>query len=202
MIFARTRGANEQENDDCSKNSVQCSLFSVQEALRALYRTWCRAVSVSASVSITSYLLFLPLCLFSGHSVCLAGSPAVSAADEPFCGFPDSNTVSLWLFDEPNCPGVTVTDAGSNWYDLRLASGSDEMFAVSLSGDAAAFTIEDTAAGLATRLPVDQAELADGRWHHVAFTRTGGDEIRLYLDGRLQKTAEPDPTQGRTAAGR
>jgi hypothetical protein len=35
----------------------------------------------------------------------------------------DEHTVALWLFDEPQYPHMTLTDAGPNYYDLRLLNG-------------------------------------------------------------------------------
>ena len=35
----------------------------------------------------------------------------------------DAHTVALWLFDDPEYFNATITDAGQNWYDLRLQPG-------------------------------------------------------------------------------
>lgn len=40
-----------------------------------------------------------------------------------FPTFADEETVALWLFDDPNYPHVTLTDASANEYDLRLMEG-------------------------------------------------------------------------------
>jgi hypothetical protein len=199
----------------------------------------------------------LAVAIAAARPVCRAAGPPVPDVCEEFTGDSECGTVSLWLFDEPYYPGVTLTDAGSNWYDLRLEAGGlcggwagnalvaaaakkpaavyandaiypvgppdgiisclsgqrwtvefrlnlrsapdrpaeiiglctgGGMFAVSLSADAAAFTVEDPC-GVAVRFPVDRRGPADGRWHHVAITGAGK-EIKLYLDGRPRPAAE------------
>ncbi|HUW18423.1 MAG TPA: LamG-like jellyroll fold domain-containing protein [Sedimentisphaerales bacterium] len=50
-------------------------------------------------------------------------APAAEAARQFFTSFADANTVGLWLFDELQYPCTTLTDAGENWYDLRLLAG-------------------------------------------------------------------------------
>jgi len=55
--------------------------------------------------------------------VLLAVWPAAGAANL-FPTFPDDHTIALWLFDETNYPHTTLTDAGSNKYDLRLQDGA------------------------------------------------------------------------------
>ena len=54
-------------------------------------------------------------------------APAISFA-EPV----DDKTLALWLFDEPQSPSVTLTDAGPAEIDLRLDTGRNptgEVFA-------------------------------------------------------------------------
>ena len=36
---------------------------------------------------------------------------------------PDDHTIALWLFDEPDYPGMTLTDASRHQFDLRLKTG-------------------------------------------------------------------------------
>jgi hypothetical protein len=69
----------------------------------------------------TSLLLFA-LCLMSG---CLP-----TQMEKQFTPYNiiksaglDEHTVALWLFDEPQYPHMTLTDAGPNFYDLRLLGG-------------------------------------------------------------------------------
>jgi hypothetical protein len=53
-------------------------------------------------------------------SLVLLASVAYCAA---IAAAPDSHVVALWLFDDPNYPGTTLTDAGPFKYDLRLVCG-------------------------------------------------------------------------------
>lgn len=50
-------------------------------------------------------------------------SLAEPAGPDYFPSFADEHTVALWLFDEPDYLNTTLTDAGENWYDLRVADG-------------------------------------------------------------------------------
>ncbi len=59
------------------------------------------------------------LALSSTAFVALAGGNAAVAAGSPGV---DPHTVALWLFDEPTCPDVILTDASRYGYDLRLQS--------------------------------------------------------------------------------
>jgi len=60
---------------------------------------------------------------------CLLAWPAgyvaaeTAASEDFFPSFADSNTVTLWLFDEPQYPYTTLTDASAYEYDLRLMEG-------------------------------------------------------------------------------
>jgi hypothetical protein len=46
----------------------------------------------------------------------------LAAWEQNACGV-DENTIALWLFDEPNYPNVTLTDASRHQFDLRLKDG-------------------------------------------------------------------------------
>jgi len=54
---------------------------------------------------------------------CANGIQAGEPAEELFPSFADRHTAALWLFDETEYPHTTLTDAGSNEYDLRLQDG-------------------------------------------------------------------------------
>ncbi len=47
---------------------------------------------------------------------------------ELFPSFPDSHTVALWLFDDPEYYLSTLTDASLNRYDMRLKHGGSLMY--------------------------------------------------------------------------
>src|SRR5262249_20841733 len=43
--------------------------------------------------------------------------------------------------------------------------------------------------------------VADGRWHHFAFTRNGGSELELFVDGASAGKGAPGPSGGPAATG-
>ncbi|MHC4574337.1 MAG: LamG domain-containing protein, partial [Planctomycetota bacterium] len=77
--------------------------------------------------------------------------------------FPDSNTISLWLFDETGYPHTTLTDSSEYEYDLclmdsgHLVSGK---FGNALQVSGSSFT--SAYAGFRGSVPIDEMREADG----------------------------------------
>lgn len=88
-------------------------------------------------------------------------------------------SASLWMKASASGPeeGNLRWDDGSAILDGSVGSG--EGFGLSLRGSLVAL-------GFGNGLLLSQTAVADGRWHHVAFSRNALGEAKLYLDGRLE----------------
>jgi len=102
-------------------------------------------------------------------------------------------TVELWLKALPGAnqrPAVTP-GAGVNWVGGNMFLNNDIYgagdfgdYGFSLGNGRVAFGCENSAGSALTI--VGATDVCDGRWHHIALTRTAGTgQIRLWVDGAL-----------------
>ena len=94
-------------------------------------------------------------------------------------------TLEFWLrLDRPPRTAATL---------MELGKGRVVGFHCGLAAGGNGFSLR-TAHGLEALCPTDGAALADGQWHHVAFTRDREkNQTRHYLDGRLQTEPSKAP---------
>jgi len=72
---------------------------------------------------------------------------------------------------------VTIVDLGQAY---------EPGVTVNLAAGATAFEITNSYAGLKALCPASAGKLADGRWHHIAFTRSAASgKFRHFLDGKV-----------------
>lgn len=118
---------------------------------------------------------------------------------------PGQSTIEAWI-NLPRLSGAPTERAGGGI--LGIAPSDESGFGINLWLDAAgvlhyeAHTLEDGHWSALHREA--QAELMDGRWHHIAVSkRAGADNVALYVDGKVVETvsgASPDLPQ-RAASG-
>jgi len=88
-------------------------------------------------------------------------------------------TCEFWLKLKSIPAGeVTIIDLGQAY---------EPGVAINLAAGAVTFEIVDSYAGFKTSCPVGAGKLADGRWHHIAFTHSAASgKLRYFLDGKVQ----------------
>ena len=93
-------------------------------------------------------------------------------------------TLEFWLkVDALPQVGATIVEMGT---------GNDMVFSCGVAGRA--LILRGSSLGEDIACPTDAKKLADGQWHHVAFTRTEADgKVRHFLDGQLQPGAGTGP---------
>ncbi|MBL8056727.1 MAG: LamG domain-containing protein [Anaerolineales bacterium] len=105
-------------------------------------------------------------------------------------------TLEAWLKAEPGANPSAAGQCGSNdgWIYGHIIFDRDEWgdgdygdFGVSLSGGRLVFGVSRGAAGTTV---CSTNAIADGAWHHVAFTRRAADgQLSIFIDGRLEAQA-------------
>jgi hypothetical protein len=131
-----------------------------------------------------------------------------------------TGTVAYWQFNNATNLGadssgqgntLSVTNLSAQWYqgnglvDGDVSSGVDD-FGVSLLGNSAAFGVGNPDTTITSTTAIN-----DGRWHHIAATRSAySGQMQLYVDGVMQtsaagpcgpKTAPPDLCLGALQSG-
>ena len=77
---------------------------------------------------------------------------------------------------------------------LDLGQAYEPGFAIALTSNAEFFRVISDYAGLEARCSTDRGRLADGRWHHIAFTAVPSkSRIAHSLDGRFQERVIHSP---------
>jgi len=90
-------------------------------------------------------------------------------------------TLEFWFkcLSKPSVPAVI----------LDMGQAYEPGIKITLNPAGAEIRFENVYAGFIAYCPTDMANLSDGKWHHVTFTRSAGDgQPKHYLDGRLQVT--------------
>ncbi|MCS6938596.1 MAG: LamG domain-containing protein [Roseiflexus sp.] len=100
-------------------------------------------------------------------------------------------TIEFWIKALPGeNAAAPCTPGGDNWINGNIVFDRDVYFAgdygdygISLAGGRAAFGVNNGAEG--TTL-CGRADVTDGRWHHLAVTRSAADgTLAIFVDGRL-----------------
>ena len=99
-------------------------------------------------------------------------------------------TLSAWIKTSADSPNGLDAYLGSPiiWSDSGGPVGD---FYLSLLGNRLAFY----EGSFKNESIVDTADLADGKWHHVAVTRQARDEVVLYVDGVAKQRADTGSEQ-------
>jgi len=117
-------------------------------------------------------------------------------------------TLEFWFKadDEQTGPGVIWEVRNQDFHDRRFRSCATGFNALVLDSGRTRFLLRGEAHNPNGRgvnwnqrleIPTDRARLADGQWHHLAFTYAVAEhQMRHFLDGRLQ----PLPPRGFPAA--
>jgi hypothetical protein len=94
---------------------------------------------------------------------------------------PASFSLAFWMLAAG--PGLEAPDL--RWDDgdalIDGSIDSNQGFGITLRGPR-------IAAGVNDRILTSQSIVSDGRWHHIAFTRSPLGEMKLHVDGRLEDT--------------
>ncbi len=105
-------------------------------------------------------------------------------------------TIEFWLKAIPGeNAAAPCTPGGDNWINGNIVIDRDVYFAgdygdygISLAGGRVAFGVNNGAEG--TTL-CGRADVTDGRWHHLAVTRSAADgALAIFVDGRLDASGD------------
>jgi len=103
------------------------------------------------------------------------------APEQILNAFTQNWTCEFWLKLD-SAPGGEVAI-------LSLGHAFNPGVALNLTAGAASFSLSNCYGGFAAVCPTASGSLADGQWHHVAFTRAAANgEVKHFLDGQVQST--------------
>ncbi len=111
--------------------------------------------------------------------ISIPDSNTIEFADEPF-------TVTFWLNNPADSTGCRIIVNGTSGTEFDGASG--KRYEISHYGKGFSFAIDDNKTK--SKLEIEDAKIATGQWVHITAVRdTAADELRLYRNGKLIKTA-------------